>query len=124
MAPEQVLGLRGGVTTAVDVYGLGAVLYKLLTGHPPFRAASVYEILRQVREREPEPPSARGRRVERDLEAICLRCLGNNLRRRYPSARAWPRTSIAGDRASRSRRVIGGTVPGGGAARIASSPAC
>ena len=87
MAPEQATATRGTITTATDVYGLGAVLYTLLSGHAPHRGSSQLEILDAVREHAPESPLRVDAKVPRDLSVICMKCLEKDPRRRYHSAR-------------------------------------
>jgi serine/threonine protein kinase len=88
MAPEQASPPFEAIGTAADVYAVGATLYQLLTGRPPFMAASASETLAQVRERQPVAPRQLVPSIPRDLENICLRCLQKSPKNRYASARA------------------------------------
>src|SRR4029077_1810538 len=88
MAPEQAVGNNAAVSAATDVYGLGAVLYQLLTSHAPFAGGTTYETIKLVLDSEPRRPRLWNRKIDRDLSTICLKCLEKDPKRRYSSALA------------------------------------
>jgi len=86
MAPEQAVGNNAALCRGTDVYGLGAVLYELLTGNPPFSGATTYETIHLLLDSEPRQPRLLNRKIDRDLSAVCLKCLEKNPQYRYSSA--------------------------------------
>jgi hypothetical protein len=92
MAPEQTYGKKEAVGPPADIYALGAILYEMVTGRPPFLAASMLDTLEQVRSADPMPPRQLQLGLPRDLETICMKCLNKDPARRYAAAAA-----LAGD---------------------------
>src|SRR5947207_4925722 len=88
MAPEQAVGNNAAVSSVTDVYGLGAVLYQLLTAHPPFAGGTSFETVRLVLDTEPRQPRLLNPKIDRDLNTICLKCLEKDSKRRYATALA------------------------------------
>src|SRR5438874_12758890 len=88
MAPEQAVGNNAAISSLTDVYGLGAVLYQLLTGQPPFAGGTTYETIKLLLDTEPRSPRLLNPKIDRDLSTICLKCLEKDSQRRYPSALA------------------------------------
>jgi serine/threonine protein kinase len=86
MSPEQAQGKTGEIGPASDVYSLGAILYELITGRPPFRAETPLDTVMQVIDHQPVPPSLLNPKIDHDIETICLKCLEKNAELRYASA--------------------------------------
>ncbi len=75
LSPEQAARQRGSITTAIDIYGLGVILYGVLTGKPPFTGNSLGEVLGKIKKQLPEMPCKPNEKIPRDLEMTCLKCL-------------------------------------------------
>src|SRR5881227_3256635 len=88
MAPEQAIGNNAAVSSTTDVYGLGAVLYQLLTSQPPFAGGATYETIKLLLDTKPKQPRLLNPKIDRDLSTICLKCLEKDPKRRYLSALA------------------------------------
>src|SRR2546429_2054101 len=88
MAPEQAVGNNAAVSSVTDVYGIGAGLYQLITGQPPFAGGTTYETIKLLEDTEPRQPRQLNPKIDRDLSTICLKCLEKDPKRRYSSALA------------------------------------
>ncbi len=112
MSPEQATGQGHRIDGRTDIYSLGSILYRMLTGREPFRAESANELLRQVVEDEPQPPRQVARNIPAELERICLKAMEKSLRRRYTTA-----DDMAND--LRTLVQVDGNAPGGVSIRLA-----
>ena len=107
MAPEQADGSLGAIGPQTDVYGLGVILYEMLTGRPPLWEATGAETVRRVVAEDPVPPRRLRPNISRDLEAICLKCLEKQPSRRYLTAAALADDLCASSRADPQWRAVG-----------------
>ena len=107
MAPEQAAGRRGEIGRATDIYALGATLYEVLTGRPPFRGETEQDTTRLILESEPVPPRALRPGLSRDLETICLKCLRKEPVLRYAIGRGPARRPRAAARGPAHPRPAG-----------------
>jgi class 3 adenylate cyclase/predicted ATPase len=119
MAPEQVAGAAHRIDGRTDIYSLGVVLYEMLCGHLPFRASTIRELLRQVRDDEPQPPRQLRREIPTELEQVCLKALAKRLQDRYTTAADFAEDlrhacqTAAGPGASLSLGPLSAVVPTG-----------